>query len=112
MDYHFGPTWLVQPKWTAYKSYRKIDIYEKQVDRIYKRHRKLRIKDALTLENCKMAYRLEHQILPTKLLHLFNTNQKGKCLKKLIAIILEIKGYLTWPRHIVKCTTLVFCVVH
>ena len=94
------------------KCIRKIDIHEKQIERIYKRHKILRIKDALTLENCKMEYILEHEILPAKLLHLFNTNQKGKYLKKFIVIIQEIKGYLTWPRHIVKCTTLVFCVAH
>ena len=64
------------------KCIRKVDIHEKQVEKIYKRHKILRIKDALTLENCKMAYRLEHQMLPIKLLQLFNTNQKGKCLKK------------------------------
>ena len=38
--------------------------------------------DALTLENCKIAYRLEHQMLLNKVMHLFNTNQKGISLKK------------------------------
>ena len=64
------------------KCIRKVDIYEKHVANTYHKHKILKIKHALILENCKLAYRLEHQVLPTKLLQLFNTNQKGKCLKK------------------------------
>ena len=64
------------------KCIRKIDIKEKHVTNTYHRHRILKIKDALRLENCKLAYRLEHHILPDKLVYLFNTNQRGKSLKK------------------------------
>ena len=64
------------------KCIRKVDSYEKHVANTYYKHKILRIKDALTLENCKIAYRLEHQMLPNKIMHLFNTNQKGISLKK------------------------------
>ena len=47
----------------------------------YHRHKILRVKDVLTLENCKMAYRLEHKLLPKKLEELYFTNQQEKSLK-------------------------------
>ena len=64
------------------KCVRKIDTYEKQVQKIYQKHKLLRVKDALVLENCKLVYRLEHEMLPTKLSQLYNTNQRGKSLIK------------------------------
>ena len=64
------------------KCVRKVDTYEKQVQKIYQKHKILRVKDVLILENCKMVYRLEHQLLPTKLSQLYNTNQRGKSLRK------------------------------
>ena len=64
------------------KCIRKIDTFEKHVQKIYKKHKILRIKDVLILENCKMAYRLEHELLPENWLRLFNTNQKGNSLRK------------------------------
>ena len=64
------------------KCVRKVDTYEKQVQKTYQKHKILRVKDTLILENCKMVYRLEHQLLPIKLSKLYNTNQRGKSLKK------------------------------
>ena len=64
------------------KCVRKIDTYENQVQKTYQRHKILRVKEALTLENCKMVYRLEHKLLPKKLAHLYNTSQQGKSLIK------------------------------
>ena len=64
------------------KCVRKVDTYEKQVQKTYQKHKILRVKDALILENCKMVYRLEHKLLPTKLSQLYNTNQRGKSLRK------------------------------
>ena len=64
------------------KCVRKIDTYEKQVQKTYQKHKILRLKDALTLENCKMVYRLEHKLLPKKLVQLYYTNQQGKSLIK------------------------------
>ena len=64
------------------KCVKKIDTNEKQVQNIYKRHNLLKVKDVLVLENCKMVYRLENNMLPTKLSKLYNANQKGKTLKK------------------------------
>ena len=48
----------------------------------YQKHKILRVKDALILENCKMVYSLEHKLFPTKLSQLYNTNQRGKSLRK------------------------------
>lgn len=64
------------------KCMRKIDINENHVTDTYKKHKILRIKDAILLENCKLGYRLEHQMLPGKLMYLFNTGQKGISLEK------------------------------
>ena len=75
------------------KCIRKVDNYEKHVIDTYYKHKILRIKDALALENCKRAYRLEHQLLPNKVLHLFNTNQKGISLKRHILTIQGIKKF-------------------
>ena len=64
------------------KCVRKIDTYEKQVQKTYQKHKILRMKDALIPENCKMVYRLEHKLLPKKLVQLYYTNQQGKSLIK------------------------------
>ena len=65
-----------------------LDIHSKKIlmKNRYRKHIKnikiLRMKDALTLENCKMVYRLQHKLLPKKLVQLYYTNQQGKSLIK------------------------------
>ena len=65
------------------KCIRKIDVHEKKVEKTYQKHKIMKLKEALRLENCKLAYRLEHKMLPINLQQLFNTNQRGMCLKKI-----------------------------
>ena len=57
-------------------------MYEKNVETIYRKLKILKFKDAITLENCKLAYRLEHHMLPSKIMYHFNTGQKGTSLVK------------------------------
>ena len=64
------------------KCVKKIDTNEKQVQNIYQKHNLLKVKDALVLENCKLVYRLENEMFPKRLSQLYNTNQRGKILKK------------------------------
>ena len=64
------------------KCIKKINIREKHVQNIYTKYNLLRIKDILTLENCKLVHRLEHHEIPRQIETLFKTNQQGKSLMK------------------------------
>ena len=65
------------------KCIKKINTREKQVQEIYKKYKLLRVKDILTLENCKLVHRVKHQEIPLQIENLFKTNQQGKSLMKL-----------------------------
>ena len=64
------------------KAIKIVDTQEGSPEKIYIKHEILKINEIIKVENCKLMYKLEHNILPGKLPTLFNTDNKGKSLEK------------------------------
>ena len=61
---------------------RLIDPYQKKIEKIYRDLEILNIKESIQVKNCKMAHKLEHNMLPGKLSQLFISDNKGRSLIK------------------------------
>ena len=70
------------------KAVKLINPYIQNVNKLYTDFEILKIKE----KNCKMAYRLNHDILPGKLPQLFKTDNKGNSLLKTHSYMTRSKG--------------------
>ena len=64
------------------KAIKIVDTQECSLEKIYIKHEILKIDEIIKVENCKLMYKLEHNILPGKLPTLFKTDNKGNSLEK------------------------------
>ena len=64
------------------KAVKLINPYIQNVNKLYLEFGILTTKESIFAENCKITYRLEHDILPGKLPQLFKTDNKGNSLIK------------------------------
>ena len=85
-------------------------INKSATTRSFKDMRILRIKDLITLENCKFGYRLYHGDLPTRIINLTNTDQHGKRLNKQHNYNTRRKNYLNKPLALSRVYKT--CIIH
>ena len=74
------------------KAVKLINPYIQNVNKLYTNSEILTTKEFIFVENCKMTYRLEHDILPAKFPQLFKTDNKGNSLLKTHSYRTRSKG--------------------
>ena len=89
------------------KAIKLVDPKHSSIEKVYKNLEVLKIREALMIENCKMAYKLEHNKLPGKLPLLFNTDSIGRSLKRSRNTIPGQRKFPTYPRYIPNNTGIV-----
>ena len=74
----------------------------------YKKEKMLRLEDLILLENTKLSFKLQHNLLPPKLYSMLASDSKRKSLEKDINMKPELKIFLNYHQPRLNNTTLAF----